>query len=402
MCPRVSRSLHRVPECKHRVTGFCRFTQNDCVRLLRSAQFPAFALVFAAALGLLLANGPLAPSALGLRDQHLGTGAFDLSIGHWVTDGLLAIFFFLAAVELKHELRHGELDSPRKALVPSIAAVGGVLVPALVFLLWVPSSLSSGWPIPTATDIAFALGALALVGRSLPARIRALLLALAVIDDLIAIAIIAFLFPRDIAPIALIAVVPVVLLFGWLSYRARSVLVVVAMVVLAIGAWALVVLSGIHPTIAGVALGLALASARGDRVRSVLEPWSNAVVLPVFAFFATLVVIPDLSVTPLGPVFWAIVVAMPLGKIAGIMGGALIARALGSADRVPVGDLFVVASLGGIGFTVSLLMNELAFENDPAAATSGTLGVLVASMIALVIGGTAGGLRSRWYSRQAG
>jgi NhaA family Na+:H+ antiporter len=377
-------------------------TQNDCVRLLRSAQFPAFALIFAAALGLVLANGPFGDSMIELRDQHLGVGAFDLSIGHWVTDGLLAIFFFLAAVELKHELRHGELDSARKALVPSIAAVGGVLVPALLFLLLVPHSQSGGWPIPTATDIAFALGVLALVGRALPARVRALLLALAVIDDLIAIGIIAFLFPRDIAPLALIAVVPVVLVFGWLSYRARSALVVVAMIVLAIGAWALVVLSGIHPTIAGVALGLALASQRGERVRFVLEPWSNAVVLPLFAFVATLVVIPSLSTTPLGPVFWAIVIAMPIGKIIGIMGGALIARAFGSPDRVPIVDLFVVASLGGIGFTVSLLMNELAFADDRAAATSGTLGVLAASVIALVVGGTAGGLRSRWYARQIG
>ena len=372
------------------------------MRLLRSAQFPAFALIFAAALGLVLANGPFGDSMLELRDHHLGVGAFDLSIGHWVTDGLLAIFFFLAAVELKHELRHGELDSARKALVPSIAAVGGVLVPALLFLLLVPHSQSGGWPIPTATDIAFALGVLALVGRALPARVRALLLALAVIDDLIAIGIIAFLFPRDIAPLALIAVVPVVLLFGWLSYRARSALVVVAMIVLAIGAWALVVLSGIHPTIAGVALGLALASQRGERVRFVLEPWSNAVVLPLFAFVATLVVIPSLSTTPLGPVFWAIVIAMPIGKIIGIMGGALIARAFGSADRIPIADLFVVASLGGIGFTVSLLMNELAFADDRAAATSGTLGVLAASVIALVVGGTAGGLRSRWYARQIG
>jgi NhaA family Na+:H+ antiporter len=391
-----------MPECKHRVTGYCRLAQNDCVRVLRSAQFPAFALIFAAALGLVLANGPLASSVFALRELHLGAGSFDLSIGHWVTDGLLAIFFFLAAVELKHELRHGELDSARKALVPSIAAVGGVLVPALIFLLLVPQTQSSGWPIPTATDIAFALGALALVGRALPARIRALLLALAVIDDLIAIAIIAFLFPRDIAPLALIAVVPVVLLFGWLSYRARSALVIVAMVVLALGAWALVVVSGIHPTIAGVALGLALASGNAERVRFVLEPWSNAVVLPLFAFVATLVVIPDLATTPLGPVFWAIVIAMPVGKIIGILGGALVARAFGPTDRVPVADLFVVAALGGIGFTVSLLMNELAFAGDTAAATAGTLGVLVASMIALVLGGTAGALRSRWYARQEG
>jgi NhaA family Na+:H+ antiporter len=370
------------------------------VRLLRSAKFPAFALIIAAGLGSLLANGPLADAVFDVRDHHLGAGPLYLSVGHWVTDGLLAIFFFLAAVELKHELRHGELDSVRKALVPCIAAVGGVLVPALIFLLVVPHSLSDGWPIPTATDIAFALGVLALVGRALPARVRALLLALAVIDDLIAIAIIAFLFPQDIAPLALIAVVPLVLLFGWLSYRSSSALTIVAMVVIALAVWALVALSGIHPTIAGVVLGLALATRRGEKVRFSLEPWSNAVVLPLFALTATLVVIPDLKVTNLGPVYWAIVIALPLGKIIGIVGGALIAQGLGNDDRVPVADLFVIAALGGIGFTVSLLMNELAFEGDRVAATAGTLGVLTASVIAIVIGGAAGGLRSRWYARR--
>ena len=372
---------------------------------MRSVLFPAFALFFAAVLGLVLANGPLAPAIFTLRDSYIGPDWLHLSVGHWVTDGLLAIFFFLAALELKHELRHGELDSARKALVPAVAAVGGVLVPAAIFLLLVPDpGLSRGWPIPTATDIAFALGVLALVGRALPPCVRALLLALAVIDDLIAILIIAFVFPGELRPLALIAAVPLVLLFGWLSYRLRGRRVVgAAMVVLAVGTWLLVSISGVHPTIAGVALGLIYSSVAGEKVRYALEPWSNTIVLPLFAFVATLVVIPDLSATPLGPVFWAILLALPVGKIVGILGGALVAGALDrreGSDRVPVGDLVVVAALGGIGFTVSLLMNELAFADDREVATEGTLGVLAASLIAAIIGGTIGALRSRWYGKR--
>jgi len=379
------------------------------MRLLRSPQFSAIALLLAAALGLLVANSPLAGAAHAIRDTHAAIPwlGLDLSLGHWVTDGLLAIFFFLAAVELKHELRHGELNSARKALVPTAAAVGGVIVPAAIFLLLVPQEgLSDGWPIPTATDIAFALGVLALVGRHLPGRVRALLLALAVIDDLIAIVIIAFFFTDDAQPLALLAAVPVVLLFGWLSYRVTGPIVVAAMVLLAAAAWVLVALGGIHPTIAGVSLGLILASRVGERTRHAIEPWSNAIILPLFAFVATLVTVPNLGVTPLGAVFWAIVIALPVGKLIGITGGALVASALNNSalnrqDPVPIGDLVTIAALGGIGFTVSLLMNELAFAGNAEATTEGTLGVLVGSVIAIIAGGSLAAARSRYYLRRS-
>ena len=378
--------------------------------LLRSAQFAAITLIIAAGLGLGLANSPLGPSLFALRDTYLDVPllGLHLSVGHWVKDGLLAVFFFLAAIELKHELRHGELNSARKAFVPVIAAVGGVIVPALLFLVIVPDAdMKSGWPIPTATDIAFALGVLAIVGRALPSRVRALLLALAVIDDLIAILIIALVFPGELQPVALLLAVPVILVFGLLSYRVRAgnrYVIVPIMILLGLAAWVLVAISGIHPTIAGVALGLILASRRGERVRHLIEPWSNVIVLPLFAFVATLVVIPDLSTAPLGAVFWAILVALPVGKLIGITGGALLARTLSGrqeANPIPIGDLLTVAALGGIGFTVSLLMNELAFEASRAHATEGTLGVLAGSVVSMVLGGACGALRSRWYAKNA-
>jgi NhaA family Na+:H+ antiporter len=371
------------------------------MKFFRSERYAAFLLLGAAILGVILANSTLGPALQGLRDSHLPISwlGLDLSVGHWVTDGLLAIFFFLAAIELKHELAHGELDSARKALVPTIAAVGGVIAPAAIFLLMVPDrDLSKGWPIPTATDIAFALGALALVGRALPSRIRALLLALAVIDDLIAILIIAFFFTDDLRPLPLIAAVPVVLLFGWLSRRARSAPIAGLLIVLGIAAWVLVHLSGIHATIAGVALGLIMAGKSGGRTRHALEPWSNGIILPVFAFVAALVVLPSVGIGELSPVFWAIIVALPVGKLIGITGGALVGNRFASKrQRIPLGDIVAVAGLGGIGFTVSLLMNELAYAKQPQVAVEGTLAVLIASVIAAVIGVILTAIRARHY-----
>jgi NhaA family Na+:H+ antiporter len=379
------------------------------VTFLRSERFSALLLVLSAVIGLVLANSALGPAVSALEGTHLGIPAIglDLSIGHWVKDGLLAIFFFVAAIELRHELRHGELNSARKALIPSVAAVGGVIVPAALYLLIARGpDLTNGWPIPTATDIAFALGVLAIVGRGLPPRVRALLLALAVIDDLIAIIIIAAFFTTSLAPLPLLLAVPVVLLFGWISYRRRtsgSWWITPALIVLGILAWYLVLLSGVHPTIAGVALGLVMADRSAAATRHALEPWSNVVVLPLFALVAALVPIPSAEPSALSPAFWGVLVALPVGKLIGITAGAFIAIALsgraGRSTRLPFGDVLAVAGLGGIGFTVSLLMNELAFESVPEVADEVTIAVLLASTLAAVIGGTITAVRARHYRR---
>lgn len=379
----------------------------------RSERIAAFLLVVAAALGIGLANSPVGPAIFAARDTHLDIPwlGLQLSLGHWVTDGLLAVFFFLAAIELRHELTHGELDTPRKALIPAIAAVGGVLAPALVYLTFVSDpKYVNGWPIPTATDIAFALGVFALVGRGLPSRIRALLLALAVIDDLIAILLIAIFFTQELHPVPLLLAVPVVLAFGFLSVRvpaggrgARWMIAV--LVVLGTAAWVLVHLSGIHSTIAGVALGLVMAPAVAGRARHAIEPWSNGVILPLFAFTSALVLIPAVG-SGLSPVFWGIALALPVGKLVGISAGAFVgSRLLPKSERkaaVPFGDVLVVATLGGIGFTVSLLMNELAFRNDAAIAAEGTLAVLAGSVVAALIGATVTTVRARQYRRREG
>ncbi|HEY4268576.1 MAG TPA: Na+/H+ antiporter NhaA [Galbitalea sp.] len=370
------------------------------MRILRSERWSALLLIAAGAVGLIVANTAVGPSVIAFSHLHVGPAGFDLSLAHWVTEGLLAIFFFMAAIELKHELVNGELSSVRKAVVPVAAAVGGVIAPALIYLAIAhEQDLAIGWPIPTATDIAFALGVLALAGSRLPSRVRALLLALAVIDDLIAILIIAFFFTSDLEWLPLVCAVPVVIAFALLSrLRVRPWLTTV-LVILGIGAWALVALSGIHPTIAGVALGLGMAGTSGHRARRALEPVSNGIVLPVFAFVAALVAIPAVGLAQLSPAFWGIVVALPVGKLIGITAGAAIAivftRSRGGTP--PIGDVLVVSALGGIGFTVSLLMNQLAWKSAAGLVDEGTIAVIVASIIAAIIGVAATLIRSRSY-----
>lgn len=379
--------------------------------IFRSERLAAILLLIAAVAGLVVANTAAGEGILALRDRHLGFPSLgiDLSVGHWITDGLLAVFFLIAAIELRHEFTHGELDSPSKALVPTVAAVGGVLVPALIFLVLVNDpELLVGWPIPTATDIAFALGVLALVGRGLPARVRALLLALAVIDDLVAILLIAFFFTADLQPLPLLIAVPTALMFGWLSYRISrpshpAPIIIPLMVLLGLATWVLVYLSGVHATIAGVALGLLLSPAAGGRVRHAIEPWSNALILPLFAFTASLVLIPDVGIAGLSMVFWGIAIALPVGKLIGITGGALIATRLTpktqGSEALPFRDILVVASLGGIGFTVSLLMNELAYRGMNEIVTEGTLAVLSGSLVAMIVGVTVTSIVSARHRR---
>jgi NhaA family Na+:H+ antiporter len=374
------------------------------MQFLRSERVAAILLAGAAAAGLVIANSPVGAAVIAFRDGHGDTGipVFDLSPGHWIADGLLALFFLVAAIELRHELTRGELDTARKALAPAVAATGGVVVPALVYLAIVHDPAENvGWPIPTATDIAFALGVLALLGRGLPRRVRAFLLALAVLDDLIAIAIIAAFFTRELQPVPLLIAVPLIAAFGWLSARRRPNAATrgALLVLLGVTVWVLVLSSGVHATIAGVALGLVYASRPAGRVRHALEPWVNGAVLPLFALSASMVVVPHIKEGGISPVLWGVLVALPVGKLVGITLGAALARGMMPASEraasLPLREVLVVATLGGVGFTISLLMAELAFRGDAELVASATLGVLGGSLVALVLGGVTTGLVAR-------
>ena len=387
------------------------------MNFLRSERVSAALLLAAAVLGLVIANLPFGPAFMEVKDAHLEIPILqlDLSTGHWVTDGLLAVFFFIVAVELKRELVIGELNSLSKALLPAIAAVGGVVVPAAIFVAFTAGTDSvDGWPIPTATDIAFALGVLAVFGTWIPTRVRVFLLALAVLDDLIAILIIAFFFTDDANVPYLGLAILAIALFGavsrimkprsaWIRSRRPQWPIIVVLVVLAVLAWYFTYRSGVHATIAGVALGLVMSRRPGGRAAHALEPWSNGVILPLFAFSAAMVVVPQVSPSDLDPAFWGILVGLPIGQLVGIVAagllGALIARQR-SGTPLTFADLAVVGALGGIGFTVSLLMNELAFVGLPEVSDEGTLAVLLGSGVAIVLSGVVVTMRSRHYKRR--
>lgn len=364
--------------------------------LFRSERHSAAILLGAAVLGLILANVAWGQSLLALKQSHLAIDVLglDLTTGEWVSDFLLAIFFFIVAIELKYELVSGELNSWGKALVPAIAAVGGVMVPALLYLLITHSDeLVRGWPIPTATDIAFALGVLAIFGRGLPTKMRAFLLALAVLDDLIGIAIIAVFFAGALNWVAFLAALVCVALF-WLIGRSslakQRTLVAVIMIVLALVTWYFMHQSGVHPTVAGVLLGLAIPRHRGGPLAEQLQPWSNGAILPLFAFTAALVAVPAGGFGGLRPAFFAVAVALPLGKLIGITLGGLVAAAVTGgrgAGLVTGWDLIALAMTGGIGFTVALLMNELAYVSQDLTRDQGVLGVLAGSAVSVVLGG---------------
>jgi NhaA family Na+:H+ antiporter len=385
---------------------------------IRSERYAAGILLAAAVAGLVLANTALGPGLIALVDRDLGLAGLDLSLRHWISDGLLAVFFFLVAVELKRELVIGDLNGISKAALPAFAAFGGVVVPAGIYLGVVTASgadpaLATGWPVPTATDIAFALGVLAVFGRGIPTRVRVFLLALAVLDDLVAILIIAFFFTQD-AQLQFIGFAAITATgfglvsrllkprSGWVLARRRQWQLVIALIVLGVLTWYFTYRSGVHATIAGVVLGLVMARVPAGRVHHVLEPYSNAIVLPVFAFSAALVAIPAVRLSELSPAFWGIVVALPVGKLVGISLAGWLGRSIAVRRGLPavgIADILMVACLGGIGFTVSLLMSELAFARSREVADEGTLAVLLGSGIAMVVAAFVVSARARTYRR---
>ncbi len=383
---------------------------KDPMSLLRSDRFPAVVLLTAAAVGLLVANTALGPAVSDGMHVYLGIpGVFELSVEHWIKDGLLALFFFVVAVELQYELTAGELNSARKATQPAIAAAGGVLVPIVIYALFAMGTDSaSGWPVPTATDIAFALGVLAVFGRGLPPALRIFLLALAILDDIVGIIFIAVLFTSGVDFGMLAAAAVCVVIFAIVSRRLDGggrVPLGIVLVALGILTWVFVYRSGVHATIAGVVLGLAMMQQPALRARHALEPWVNGLVLPVFAFSAALVVIPSVSPSQLQPAFWGVAVALPVGKIIGIsLFGWLalrIGRRPGEAAPLAFADLIAAGALGGIGFTVSLLLAELAFAGEVLLRDEAVLGVLAGSMISLALAGVLVAMRARHHRRVA-
>ncbi|MFD9969113.1 Na+/H+ antiporter NhaA [Streptomyces sp. NPDC059011] len=386
--------------------------RNFVADALRTETVGGILLLAAAVAALLWANTPLGRSYEAVADFHLGPAALglDLSLQHWAADGLLAIFFFVAGIELKRELVAGELRDPKAAALPVIAAVCGMAAPALVYTLVSTAGGGSlaGWAVPTATDIAFALAVLAVIGTSLPSAIRAFLLTLAVVDDLFAILIIAIFFTSDLNFAALGGALAGLAVF-WLLLR-KGVRGWYVYVPLALVIWGLMYNSGVHATIAGVAMGLMLRCTRregeeqspGEHIEHLVRPISAGLAVPLFALFSAGV---SVSGGALHAVFTrpeplGVVLGLVIGKTIGIFGGTWLAARFTRAELnedLAWPDVFAVASLAGIGFTVSLLIGELAFAGDAALTDEVKAAVLLGSLIAAVIACVLLKLRVRKY-----
>lgn len=379
---------------------------------LRAETVGGLLLLLAAVAALIWANTPAQQSYEAVREFHFGPASLglNLSVQHWAADGLLAVFFFVAGIELKRELVAGELRTPSAAALPVVAALCGMAVPALVYVVvnTVGGGSLDGWAVPTATDIAFALAVLAVIGTSLPSALRAFLLTLAVVDDLFAILIIAVFFTSSINFVALGGAALGLLVF-WLLVR-REVRGWYVYLPLALVIWGLMYNSGVHATIAGVAMGLMLRCSRrdgeerspGEHVEHLVRPVSAGLAVPLFALFSAGVAVSGSALTDVfsQPETLGVVLGLVAGKTVGVFGGTWLAARFTRAELNPDlrwPDVLAVASLAGIGFTVSLLIGELAFGEDPVLADEIKAAVLIGSLIAAAVAGVLLRLRNNKY-----
>ena len=415
----------------NRPTVLSRGSFSEATRIseiLRKETVGGLLLVAAAIIAIVWANSPFADGYFALRDFTIGYEPWHLklSLGAWASDGLLAIFFFLVGLELKKEIVAGDLRDFRKAVIPVAAAFGGVVVPALIYVAvnWGNEKTIHGWAIPTATDIAFAVAVLAIVGSHLPSALRIFLLTLAVVDDLIAIVIIAIFYTSDINVVALgLTLIPLAL-YAFLAQKYRRFFglkpAAAWLILLPLGmlTWGFLHASGIHATIAGVLLGFAIPVIRsqasggpdaGPGLSEIFEhrfrPISAGIAVPIFAFFSAGVAIGGVDgfVSSLkDPITIGIIVALVAGKPIGILATTWFIAKFTRAQLDPSLrwiDLFGMGLLAGIGFTVSLLVAELSFGGGTLEDDHAKVAILTASVLAALFATVVLRIRNRVYKQ---
>ena len=365
--------------------------------LLKSESGSGIVLIGAAGLALGIANSPLAPAYFSALETHIGA----LTVQHWINDALMALFFLLVGLEIKRELVDGELSSWHRRILPGIAAAGGMIVPALIYVAinqGSPTGLG-GWAIPTATDIAFALGILAILGSRVPVSLKLFLTAVAIIDDLGAVTIIALFYTANLS-------------WPWLAAAAGTVGALMAMnragvsrllPYLLLGAllWTCVLRSGVHATLSGVALALCIPFRRSPgrpddsasplhRMEHALQPWVGFLVVPIFGFANAGVSLSGAGGAGApGGVPLGIAAGLLVGKQVGVFGASWLAIRLGFADRprdATWAQLYGVSVLCGIGFTMSLFIGLLAFPGAPVMQSEVKIGVLAGSIASALLG----------------
>ena len=358
-------------------------------------------LLFAAILALIISNGQLSDIYFSSLEKYLilGTKEFGLklSVLHWINDVLMAIFFFFVSLEIKREFLQGELSNPKQAMLPIIGAVGGMAVPALFYIIinYSDSTTLNGWAIPSATDIAFSLGVLSLLGKRVPISLKVFLTALAIIDDLGAIIIIAFFYSGNIEiKYLILMLVSVILLVGLNKFKVKS---FIPFLVVGVFLWDFTHQSGIHATIAGVLLALTIPHNIKNNKESMLlklehglSPYVAFGIMPVFAFANAGVSLEGLTFkTLLNPVPLGIVLGLFFGKQIGVFVLSYISIKLKFADK-PTGStwpaLYAVSILTGIGFTMSLFVGNLAFVENIQYMDGVKIGVLTGSLLSTLFG----------------
>jgi Na+:H+ antiporter, NhaA family len=380
------------------------------VDALRAETVGGVLLLAATVVAMILANSGAASSYHHLQHVVIGPAALGLHLDleTWAADGLLAVFFFVAGLELKRELVAGEMRHLSAALVPVMAAIGGMVLPALSYLaVNAGHSSARGWAIPSATDIAFALAVLAVAGRHLPPALRAFLLTLAVVDDIGAILVIAIVYTSHLRTLPLLGAVAGLVVF-WLLQRRRFTRWWLT-VPLAVVIWALVHESGIHATVAGVALGLLVPATAGDgdtspaeRLEHLVRPVSSSFAVPGFALLSAGLTIDagTLHEVFTGRIGLGVIIGLVAGKTGGVLGGAYLTARFTHARLSPGlawSDVLAVAVLSGMGFTVSLLISDLAFGASSMAADVAKTAVLIGSLLAGMTASIALRVRNGYY-----
>ena len=354
-------------------------------------------LMGSAALALIIANSPLAPAYFGVLKTYLGP----LSVLHWINDALMALFFLLVGLEIKREMIDGQLRTWPDRILPGVAALGGMIGPALVYVAvnWNSPATLRGWAIPAATDIAFALGVLTLLGSRVPISLKVFLTALAIIDDLGAVVIIAAFYTADLSlPMLAGAAATLAVLYGMNRAGVRH---LGPYLLLGLVLWFFTFKSGVHATIAGVLLALTVplrpSAGKPDDITSPLHalehglhPWSAFLVVPIFGFANAGVSLAGVSpALMLDPVTLGIALGLVLGKQIGVFGAVVAVVKLGWAQRPTHAgwmQIYGVSLLCGIGFTMSLFIGLLAFVNDPILETETKIGVLSGSVVCMALG----------------
>ncbi|MDC4232596.1 Na+/H+ antiporter NhaA [Actinomyces sp. B33] len=398
-------------------TGTRRLTPSFVGRLrslLADETVSGMIVIVVAMIALLVANSPLSHAYHHLAHIEFGPASIGLhlSVHEWAADGLLTIFFFVVGLELKTEFVTGALRDMKEAALPMLAAAFGMIGPALLYVLVQAATGSTawnGWAVPTATDIAFAVAILSLFGKGMPPTARTFLLTLAVVDDLLAIIVIAVFYSSGLNFLALAGALAVIAVFAVLVNRRITHWWL--LIPLGVLAWALMLNSGVHATIAGVALGLVVPATRtrqGQMTHDFVEaaqPWSAGLALPVFAFFAagvTIIGAPGgVASAVTDPVTIGIAVALPLGKLLGIWGSvAVLTRTtrLRLGHGVDLPDIAAIGLLAGIGFTVAMLIGGLAFTDETMVAHA-RFGVIIGTFAAALLGALALRMRLRVHAR---